>query len=250
MTRILWRCIQLLFLLTPVLATLPLLRTRLRAGWLRMLVRALEKCGPVGIKWGQWASTRYDIFEDDLCDALGALTNAAPVHSIAWSRQVFRDELGKELEDVFSGFEDSPVASGSIGQVHIGYLKEAHGPLPAGCKVAIKIQHPNLSERLGIDMAILMGAADALGSVQGLQIKETVAQFASNFYMQLDFRDEADNLRRFRDHFASGFWRAIVSFPQPVDDLVSQHVVVETFERGEVCPHMPAAEAAESRRSA
>ena len=97
----------------------------------------------------------------------------------------------------------------------------------------MKIQHPNLAERLGIDMAILMRAADAVGSVKGLQVNDTVAQFASNFYMQLDFRDEAENLRRFRRHFASGFWRAIVSFPTPIDDLVSQHVVVETFEKGE-----------------
>ena len=100
-------------------------------------------------------------------------------------------------------------------------------------QVAVKIQHPNLAERLGIDMAILMRAADAVGSVKGVQVNDTVAQFASNFYMQLDFRDEAENLRRFRRHFASGFWRAIVSFPTPVDDLVSQHVVVETFEKGE-----------------
>jgi predicted unusual protein kinase regulating ubiquinone biosynthesis (AarF/ABC1/UbiB family) len=100
-------------------------------------------------------------------------------------------------------------------------------------QVAVKIQHPNLAERLGIDMAILMRAADAVGSVKGVQVNDTVAQFASNFYMQLDFRDEAENLRRFRRHFASGFWRAIVSFPTPIDDLVSQHVVVETFEKGE-----------------
>jgi len=99
--------------------------------------------------------------------------------------------------------------------------------------VAVKIQHPGLAERLGIDMAILMGAADALGSVKGLRINDTVAQFASNFYMQLDFRDEAENLRRFNRNFASAFWRAIVSFPTPVDDLVSQHIVVETFEIGE-----------------
>jgi len=97
----------------------------------------------------------------------------------------------------------------------------------------VKVQHPNLAERLGVDMAILMGAADALGSVKGLQINDTVAQFASNFYMQLDFRDEAENLRRFRRNFASGFWRSIVSFPRPVDDLVSQHVVVESFEKGQ-----------------
>jgi hypothetical protein len=122
------------------------------------------------------------------------------------------------------------------------------------------------------------------------RINDTVAQFASNFYMQLDFRDEAENLRRFNRNFASAFWRAvlqrpnptirneplfkrkraasagclrcgkqllvlrapqpqltrrrvravrpdrrraIVSFPTPVDDLVSQHIVVETFEIGE-----------------
>lgn len=51
--------------------------------------------------------------------------------------------------------------------------------------------------------------------------------------LQLDFRDEAENLRRFGRCFGSSFWRAIVSFPRPVDDLVSQHVVVETFELGE-----------------
>jgi aarF domain-containing kinase len=166
--RIVWRCLELLCMLGPVLATLPLLRTRLRARWLRLLVRTLERCGPVGIKWGQWASTRYDIFEDDLCDALSALTNAAPVHSIGWSRQVFREEMGSELEAIFTDFSPSPVASGSIGQVHIAYLKVAHGDQPAGAKVAVKIQHPGLAERLGIDMAILMGAADALGSVKGL----------------------------------------------------------------------------------
>lgn len=76
--KILCRCLELLFLLSPVVCTLPLLRTRLRAMWLRLLVATLERCGPVGIKWGQWASTRYDIFEDDLCDALGVRTPPPP----------------------------------------------------------------------------------------------------------------------------------------------------------------------------
>ena len=92
--RVLRRVLALLWLLAPVLCTLPL-RVRVCARWLRTLVATLERCGPVGIKWGQWASTRYDIFEDDLCDALGALTNAAPVHPLAWSRKVFRDEIGR-----------------------------------------------------------------------------------------------------------------------------------------------------------
>ena len=265
--RIIFRCFELLFTLTPMLATFPLFKTPLRAYWLRLLVATLERCGPVGIKWGQWASTRYDIFEDDLCDALGALTNAAPVHARSWTDQVVRDELGQSIEALFDDFSVDPIASGSIGQVraehthgssrillhslgslthflvptwrllgpqvHTARLKAAHGPFPEGTKVAVKVQHPGLAQRLGIDMAILMSSADALGSIKGVTINETVAQFASNFYQQLDFRDEAENLRRFGRHFGSSFWRAIVSFPKPVDDLVSQHVVVETFETGE-----------------
>ena len=134
--RVLRRVLALLWLLAPVLCTLPQLRTRLRARWLRTLVATLERCGPVGIKWGQWASTRYDIFEDDLCDALGALTNAAPVHPLAWSRKVFRDEIGRELEDVFEDFSLHPIASGSIGQVHTATLRHEHGPtMPKGLKV-------------------------------------------------------------------------------------------------------------------
>ena len=231
--RIVFRCFELLAMLTPTLVTLPLFKTPLRAQWLKLLVSTLERCGPVGIKWGQWASTRYDIFEDDLCDALGALTNAAPVHARAWTDQVVQEELGQTIERLFVDFSPQPIASGSIGQVHTATLREAHGPFPAGTKVAVKVQHPGLANRLGIDMAILMGAADSLGSIKGFHINETVAQFASNFYQQLDFRDEAENLRRFSRHFGSSFWRAIVSFPKPVDDLVSQHVVVETFEKGE-----------------
>ena len=78
-------------------------------------------------------------------------------------------------------------------------------------------------------MAILMGAADLANKLAPeLRVNETVAQFASNFFMQLDFRDEAENLRRFSSNFGSAFWRAIVSFPQPIEGgrfpLVSQHL--------------------------
>ena len=46
--------------------------------------------------------------------------------------------------------------------------------------------------------------------------------------MQLDFRDEATNLRTFNTNFGSPFWAAVVSFPRPIDGLVSEQVIVET----------------------
>ena len=235
--RVLLRCFQLLWQLTPMVLTMPLVRTPLRLRWLALLRRSLERCGPVGIKWGQWASTRYDLFEDDLCDELHKLTNSAPAHSIAHTKALVADELGCTLADLFADFDETVLASGSIGQVHVATLKHAHGKFPPGLKVAVKVQHPNLAERLTLDMAILMSAAGFVGEVAGVRIHETVAQFASNFYMQLDFRDEADNLRKFSTNFGSAFWSAVCSFPLPIEGgafpLVSEHVVVETFEQGD-----------------
>lgn len=65
--------------------------------------------------------------------------------------------------------------------------------------MAVKVQHPNLRERLALDMAILRAAADVCSSLlPNLRIAETVNQFATNFEMQLDFRDEARFLQQFR----------------------------------------------------
>ena len=67
-----------------------------------------------------------------------------------------------------------------------------------------------------------------------------MAQFASNFEAQLDFRDEAANLHAFRDNFGSTFWQSLVSFPRPIRGLVAEHVLVETFEpRGRLKEAMP-----------
>ena len=64
--------------------------------------------------------------------------------------------------------------------------------LPDGTQVAVKVQHPDLAFRLALDMSLLRGLAElACWLVPTLRVEQTVAQFASNFEAQLDFRDEA-----------------------------------------------------------
>lgn len=100
--------------------------------------------------------------------------------------------------------------------------------------MAVKVQHPNLTERLALDMAILRKlAALAARLAPDMRIGETADQFALNFEAQLDFRDEARNLEKFASNFTSSFWSAVVSFPRPIRDLVSHDVLVETYEEGE-----------------
>ena len=233
--KLLWRFVELLFCLAPVAAFYCLHKTPLigRLLWSRerlldLLVRSLAHCGPVGIKWGQWASTRYDLFEEDFCTALNTLTNHAPAHDFAHTKACVERSFERTIEELFAEFDATPLASGSIGQVHLGILAAT------GAKVAIKVQHPDLAVRLFLDMTILRRAADlAAALAPGMRVGETVDQFASNFECQLDFRDEADNLRQFRDNFGGAFWSALVSFPQPIEGLVSHDVLVETFEEGE-----------------
>jgi len=233
--KLLWRCGELSFFLGPMLfwyalRKIPLAGERwvTRQALFKRLVRALARCGPVGIKWGQWASTRYDLFEDDFCEAIGQLTNDAPSHPFAVTRHAVERSFGQPIEELFERFEHEPLASGSIGQVHLATLRRD------GATVAVKVQHPNLPERMALDMAILRLMADLCSLLfPQLRIGETADQFATNFEMQLDFRDEARFLRQFRRNYSGQFWSAICTFPQPTEGLVSQDVLVETFEAGE-----------------
>jgi predicted unusual protein kinase regulating ubiquinone biosynthesis (AarF/ABC1/UbiB family) len=72
---------------------------------------------------------------------------------------------------------------GSLSQVHLATLKHAHGRFERGRKVAVKVQHPNLAERLTLDMAILMSAADLVGSVAGVRIHDFHGWIASITYV-------------------------------------------------------------------
>jgi len=251
LAQLIVRCIELCVLFGPVALTGLLLQTplhaRCRAPWLRFLVRTLARCGPVGIKWGQWASTRYDLFEDDVCQTLGELTNQAPVHSLAHTEKLIALAFGAPPSELFSSFDTAPLASGSIAQVHTATLKATNQ------RVAIKVQHPRLAETLPIDMWLLRGIASLSrlnSTLKELRIDETVDQFATNFMLQLDFHREAHNLRRFAANFASPFWSALVSFPQPIEGLVAPDVLVETFEPGtSVATYLTSAEGEEERRA-
>jgi hypothetical protein len=219
--KVAWRCIELAWCLFPAASwaalhyTLPLgIGTYVftRSTMLDLLVACLARCGPVGIKWGQWASTRYDLFEEDFCEAVATLTNHAPCHSVAHTRQAIEDSFGVPLEELFESFDEVALASGSIGQVHTAVIRSNAGGTTggdstanagdgstltvgnvvvnlekwAGRKVAVKVQHPNLPRRLALDMTILRGLGRFFSKVApDMRIGETVSFFP--FYHMTEF---------------------------------------------------------------
>uniref|UniRef100_A0A0D3GSB9 ABC1 atypical kinase-like domain-containing protein n=1 Tax=Oryza barthii TaxID=65489 RepID=A0A0D3GSB9_9ORYZ len=226
------RAVHLAILFFPATALSPFADTfsvGFRRRWLRLVRRTLEIAGPAFIKWGQWAATRPDLFPSDLCVELAKLHNAAPAHGFAYSKATIEKAFGRKLSEIFETFEEEPVASGSIAQVHRATLRDQHTEK----HVAVKVRHPGVGESIKKDFLLINLLAKASNVVPGLswlRLDESVRQFAVFMMSQVDLSREAAHLSRFIYNFRR--WRH-VSFPKPLYPLVHPSVLVETFENGE-----------------
>ena len=232
-----FRAIYLFFIFTPAVLTAPFadaFNKRFRNAWLRLVHRSLETAGAAFIKWGQWAATRPDLFPKDLCDKLAQLHTKAPAHSFEFTRHSIEDAFGRKVGEIFDDFEEEPVASGSIAQIHRATLKSRYpGILSPPVEVAVKVRHPGVSDVIRRDFVIMNWIAhlsSLLPGVRWLRLQDSVQQFAVFMLTQVDLAREAAHLSRFIYNFRR--WQN-VSFPKPLYPLVHPAVLVETFERGE-----------------
>jgi aarF domain-containing kinase len=230
------RAVHLTFLFFPATVLAPFtdsFSVAYRRRWLSLVRRTLEKAGPAFIKWGQWAATRPDLFPSDLCVELAKLHSAAPVHGFAYSKAAIEKAFGRELSEIFETFEENPVASGSIAQIHRATLRNNR----TGKHVAVKVRHPGVGESIKRDFLLINIVAKASNVIPGLswlRLDESVRQFAVFMMSQVDLSREAAHLSRFIYNFRR--WRH-VSFPKPLYPLVHPSVLVETFENGDSVSH-------------
>jgi len=96
------------------------------------------------IKLGQVIGSRPDLIPDEYIDVLSRLQDAVPPHPFNTIRRVVERELGRPLADLFDGFEETPIASASLAQVHRARLKPTASE-PEGRVVAVKVQYPRSS---------------------------------------------------------------------------------------------------------
>jgi len=231
------RAIYLAILFSPSIAMAPFadsLGPQFRNYWLQVVHRTLEKAGPAFIKWGQWAATRPDLFPRDLCSELAKLHSKAPEHSFAYTKLAVEKAFGRRISDIFESFDEKPVASGSIAQVHRAVLRFRYpGQKVKPIEVAVKVRHPGVGDSIRRDFVIINTVAKIskfMPTLKWLRLDESVQQFAVFMMSQVDLAREAANLNRFIYNFRH--WRD-VSFPKPLYPLVHPAVLVETFEHGE-----------------
>lgn len=230
------RAIYLAILFWPCISMAPLVDTlgfQFRKRWLRLVHSTLEKAGPAFIKWGQWVATRPDLFPRDLCVELAELQSKAPAHSFSFTKKTIEMAFGRNLNEIFDKFEEEPIASGSVAQVHRAVLRYRYPQQKIKpIDVAVKVRHPGVGDSIRRDFVILNCVAKLskfIPSLNWLRLDESLQQFAVFMMSQVDLAREAAHLSRFIYNFRS--WKD-VSFPKPLYPLVHPAVLVETFELG------------------
>lgn len=180
---------------------------------------ALEELGPTFIKLGQILSTRPDIAGPDLAAELERLQTEVPADPPQAVREFVEEELGRPLSDVFDEFDDVPVASASIGQVH-------RARLVSGQQVAVKVQRRDIARRIRVDLEILQGLAQLAERIPELACYRpcaSVAEFQRALRRELDFERERRNMEEFRRLLAAS---RFVRIPRPYAEYSTDRVLV------------------------
>ncbi|OGW51377.1 MAG: hypothetical protein A2V62_06905 [Nitrospirae bacterium RBG_19FT_COMBO_58_9] len=192
----------------------------------------LEELGPTFIKIGQLLSTRPDLlpFEMQLeLEKLQDRVSPAPFPAI---KAIIEQELGADLDAVFTQFEAVPIAAASIGQVHKARLKD-------GMVVAVKVQRPDITWAINTDLDILLHLIPLLERrLAGWKIQRPaliVEEFAKAVAAELDYTIEAANLERFASCFGAD---PTVHIPRVCRALTSKKVLTMEFIDGIKASHL------------
>jgi ubiquinone biosynthesis protein len=184
------------------------------------LRRALERLGPIFVKFGQVLSTRRDLLPPDIADELAKLQDRVPPFPGARSVAIVERAFGRPLAEVFADFDPEPVASASIAQVHFATLKD-------GRPVAVKVLRPGMLRAIDDDLALLHRLAGWVErvSVDGKRLKprEVVAEFDVYLHDELDLVREAANAAQLRRNMAG---LALVEVPEMLWDWCTSDVMV------------------------
>ena len=181
---------------------------------------ALERLGPIFVKFGQVLSTRRDLIPLDIVEELAQLQDNVPPFPAALSRRMIEAAFGRSVEDLFAEFDAEPVASASIAQVHFAVLKD-------GREVAVKVLRPGMLDVIDDDIALLRTIAGWVErfSADGRRLKprEVVAEFDNYLHDELDLVREAANAAQLRRNMAG---LDLVMVPEMMWDMCSSTVIV------------------------
>ncbi len=161
--------------------------------------RALEDLGPIFVKFGQILSTRRDLLPDDIAEELARLQDRVPPFPGNEARHIVEQAYGASLEDKFLSFDETPLASASIAQVHAARLLDAKD-------VVVKVVRPGIERAIRRDVGLLYIVAGLAERYwrdgRRLRPREVVAEYEKTILDELDLLREAASASQLRRNFA------------------------------------------------
>ncbi|MFQ6118043.1 MAG: ABC1 kinase family protein, partial [Candidatus Bipolaricaulia bacterium] len=180
----------------PHLRTLKELEGLTRPERLRL---AFEELGPTFVKLGQLLSLRPDLIPPEYSKELAKLQDEAAPFPSAQAKRIIEGQLGRPLEELFSEFDEEPLAAASLAQVHPARLQD-------GREAVVKVQRPAIRETIRADLIILEDLAAFIARyVPESELYDPVGavrEFSKTLKRELDFVREGRNMEVFRRNFS------------------------------------------------
>lgn len=181
---------------------------------------ALEDLGPIFIKLGQILSTRRDFLPEDISQEFSKLQDKVPPFPGKEARRIIEDAFEKKIDEIFLEFDETPLASASIAQVHAAKMKD-------GREMIIKVVRPDVEEIIRRDLGLMYFLADKVERYtedgRRLGPVNVIAEFEKTLLGELDLMREAANASQLRRNFADSDKLYV---PEVCWDLTHKNVMV------------------------
>jgi len=186
----------------------------------------LEELGPTFVKLGQVLASRPDLLPPDWMAEFSKLHE--DVATVPWEtlREQTERSLGEPVNDVFARFDTTPLAAGSIAQVHRATMQD-------GREVVLKIRRPGIAAEVAADLRLLERFAEVLeqeiAELRRYHPRRIAKQFARTMRAELDLSIEARSLRQIRENLGD---RTDIVIPDVIEPWADQRLLVLSFVEG------------------
>ena len=166
-----------------------------RPGYGVRIRRTLEELGPIWVKFGQILSTRRDLLPDEIAEELVKLQDQVPPFPGSEARRIIETALGDQVSHLFARFDEQPLASASIAQVHAATLHD-------GTEVIVKVVRPGIEKAIRRDIELMYTLARLAvrysKEARRLRLVEVVQEYEKTIFDELDLLREAANASQLR----------------------------------------------------
>ncbi|MDD3775002.1 MAG: AarF/UbiB family protein [Sulfurovaceae bacterium] len=189
----------------------------------KALKQTIITLGASFIKLAQVLATRSDFFSKDYIDELKELHDQLPPMKDNEFTAVYKDAFGDM--DIFQEFSPAPIASASIGQVHIAYLKDK-------TKLAVKLRRFDITNQVRADIKIISFFNSLFKPLFSTYTKNSIeaviSEFSKMIVQEVSLSAELQNLKE----FSTLYKNSGITFPKPYEEYCSDNALVMSFEEG------------------